>query len=85
MRVINVIETNTDNGVIGIESFAVYEEQLSDEVVKQAEACFAAKAIENGADADDIDVDIEYGYYATKDGYTVSFAWSYVYFLSSYY
>ena len=40
MRIINVIKTG-DGGVIdSIDSFAVWEEQLSDEVVKKAEERF---------------------------------------------
>lgn len=76
MRIINIIETNTDSGILGIESFGIFEEQLSEDVIKQAEDCFTAKAVENGADGDNIGDDIENGYYSRRDGYTVSIVWS---------
>jgi len=76
MRIINIIETNTDNGINGIESFGVFEEQLSQDVVDKAEENFKAKAIENGASEDDVEDAIENGYYARKDGYTISIVWS---------
>ena len=81
MRIINIIETATDTaingGIIGIESFGVYEEQLSEDVVQQAENVFREKAIENGADEDILDDAIEDGYY-TSGSYTISIVWSYL-------
>ena len=81
MRIINIIETATDTtisgGIIGIESFGVYEEQLSEDVVQQAENVFREKAIENGADEDILDDAIEDGYY-TNGSYTISIVWSYI-------
>ena len=76
MRIINVIETNTDNIIVGIDSFGVFEEQLSQEVIEQAEDNFKAKAIENGAKGEDINDHIENGYYIRQDGYAVSLVWS---------
>jgi hypothetical protein len=81
MRIINIIETATDTaingGIIGIESFGVYEEQLSEDVVQEAENLFRQKAIENGANEDDLDDAIEDGYY-TNGSYTISIVWSYL-------
>lgn len=81
MRIINIIETATDtaiNGsIIGIESFAVYEEQLSEDVVNQAENLFRQKAIENGANEDSLHYDIEDGYY-TNGSYTIYLVCSYI-------
>jgi hypothetical protein len=78
MRIISVIESNTDSGILGVESFGIFEEQLSQDVVDQAEENFKSKAIENGANEDDIETDIENGFYARRDGYTVSLVWSYI-------
>ncbi len=79
MRVINIIEISSDTaiggGIIGIESFGIFEEQLSNDVVESAENLFKDKAIENGADEDDLDSAIEDGYY-TNGSYTISIVWS---------
>ncbi len=76
MRVINIIESTIDSPILSIESFGIKDEKLKDKVVEKAESLFKAKAIENGANAGEIDVDIENGYYARRDGYTVSIVWS---------
>ena len=59
MRVINIIESATDTtisgGIIGVESFGIFEEQLSNDVVESAENLFKRKALENGANEDDLD------------------------------
>jgi hypothetical protein len=53
MRVINVI--TIENDVIqDIESFGIFEEQLSQEVVEKAEALFLQKAREYGWTEDEI-------------------------------
>lgn len=78
MRVVSIIESTIDNPVLSIESFGVFEEQLSDDVVEQAEKLFREKAMENGANEDDVDIDIENGHYSTRDGYTVTIVWSYI-------
>jgi len=79
MRVINIIESATDTtisgGIIGVESFGIFEEQLSNDVVESAENLFKDKAIENGADEDDLDSAIEDGYYS-NGSYTISIVWS---------
>lgn len=47
MQIINVIEIK--KGVLdNVESFVIQEQQLSQEIVKQAEALFLKKAKENG-------------------------------------
>jgi hypothetical protein len=79
MRVINIIESATDTtisgGIIGVESFGIFEEQLSEDIVQVAENTFRDKAIENGADEDDLDSAIEDGYYS-NGSYTISIVWS---------
>ena len=76
MRIINIIESTADSPILSIESFGITDEKLKAKVVEQAENLFKAKAIENGANEKEIDVDIENGYYASRDGYTVSIVWS---------
>jgi hypothetical protein len=79
MRVINIIEIGSDTaigcGIISLESFGIFEEQLSEDVVQVAENTFRDKAIENGADEDDLDSAIEDGYYS-NGSYTISIVWS---------
>jgi len=81
MRVINVIEV-VENAVVGIESFGVFEEQLSQEVVEKAEELFTKKIREfiGGDETDEgyIEDALENGYYAdsTKGYYYVCISWS---------
>jgi hypothetical protein len=81
MRVINVIEV-VENAVVGIESFGVFEEQLSQEVVEKAEELFTKKLREfiNGDETDEqiIEDAIENGYYtdSTKGYYYICIVWS---------
>ena len=78
MRIINIINI-ADNNTQGIESFGIFEEQLSEEVVECAEALFKAKAIENGCtletDSDEWDEIIGDGYWG-QGVYTVNLVWS---------
>ena len=76
MRVINVIEI-VDNNTQGIESFGIFEEQLSQDVVDKAEANFKMKAKENGCTADDEEMEeiISEGYYENGT-YSVNLVWS---------
>jgi hypothetical protein len=81
MRVINVIEV-VENAVVGIESFGVFEEQLSQEVVDKAEELFTKKIREfiGGDETDEgyIEDALENGYYAdsTKGYYYICISWS---------
>ena len=78
MRVINIIESVGKNNIVSVESFGVFEEQLSQEVIDQAEALFIAKATENGwndDDYNDIESFIEDGSFHNND-YSVSIVWS---------
>lgn len=76
MRVINVIVSTNQNPVVSIDSFGVFEEQLSDEVVEQAEKLFIQKAVsELGVDEEDAEDSLENGY--IDDGLvTISIVWS---------
>ena len=74
MRVISVVVIK--EGVVNdIESFAIYEEQLSEEVVEKAEAMFIKKAKELGYDGEDDDDLCNDGYYMI-DNASVCICWS---------
>ncbi len=63
MRIINVIVSTNQNPVVSINSFGIFEEQLSDEVVEQAEKLFIQKAVsELGVDEIDAEDSLENGY-----------------------
>jgi len=76
MRVINVIEI-VDNNIQGIQSIGIFEEQLSQEIVEQAEEIFKAKARENGCILNDEELDevIGDGYWESGN-YAVNLVWS---------
>ena len=76
MRIINVIVSTKYNPVVSIDSFGVFEEQLSDEVVEQAEKLFIQKAVSKlGVDEEDAEDSLENGY--IDDGLvTISIVWS---------
>jgi len=74
MRIANVIVIK--EGIVdSIDSFAVFEEQLSQDVVDKAEELFTEKCLEWGADEDDMDVYLEEGYYAGGN-FSVCLSWS---------
>jgi hypothetical protein len=91
MRVINIIVHDSETGIISIDSFAVVEEQLSQDVVDEAEELYRTKAGElefgdDGGDAEDdyfaefaekVDDSLDDGYITIK-GITLSFVWSYI-------
>lgn len=76
MRIINVIEI-VDNNTQGIESFGIFEEQLSQDVVDEAEENFKIKAKENGCILDDEEMEeaISDGYWESGN-YSVNLVWS---------
>ncbi|MCH9625170.1 MAG: hypothetical protein S4CHLAM123_03400 [Chlamydiales bacterium] len=76
MRIINIIVSTKQNPVVSINSFGVFEEQLSDEVVEQAEKLFIQKAVsELGVDEEKAKDSLENGY--IDDGLvTISIVWS---------
>ena len=73
MDIINVVET-VNGTVLSIESFVVHEK----DDVKKGEELFTAKALENSAKQEEMETNIEDGYYE-NDGlsYVVSLIWSY--------
>ena len=79
MRIINVI-TVLNNVVDDIESFPIYEERLSDDVITKAEQVFTEKVknIAPEKDMEDIDVFIEEGFYEnSKLKKSINLSWSY--------
>ena len=76
MRIINIVEQL--NGTISqILSFPVYEEQLSQDVVDDAENTFKQIIGEvKGIDTDEMDEYIEEGCYDDDNGWVVSLVWS---------
>ena len=80
MRVINVV-TCVENCVKDIESFGVFEEQLSDDVVKKAEECFIKKVEEfigEPLSDEDKEAYLDNAYYedGTKGYYYICIVWS---------
>ena len=74
MRIANVIVIK--EGIVNdIDSFGIFEEQLSDEVVEKAEELFTEKCLEYGADEDDMADYIEDGYYAGGN-FSICLTWS---------
>ena len=80
MRVINVIEV-VENNVVGLESFGIFEEQLSQEVVEKAEELFlklVEEFIGEPLSEEDKERYLEDAYYedGTKNYYYVCIIWS---------
>jgi len=74
MRIINVVVIK-DGVVDNIDSFGVFEEQLSQDVVDAAQEHFRDKCREWGADEDDLDDYIEEGCYVGGN-FSVCISWS---------
>lgn len=76
MRVINVVEI-TDGVLLGITSFGVVDEQLSYEVVEEAEDHYVKCCRENGATDDEYDADDLIDMETYQNGnYSVSLYWT---------
>ena len=68
MQVINIIATNqSDGSVISVDSFGVFEEQLSGDVAEAAEAKFTEKCESAGITPDEIEDAISDGYIEIED------------------
>ena len=76
MRIINVIQ-NKEGIVDSIESYPIHEQQFSNEVIDKAEKDFTVKAIELGADKNNMYIYIENGYYSIMNA-SVCLVWSYI-------
>lgn len=74
MRIVNVISI-ADNNTQDIQSYGIFEEQLSDEVVEVAEKEFVKRAKELGMTEEEKDDALEDGYYE-KGVYCVNLVWS---------
>ena len=78
MRVINLVEAE-NNIVLGVDSFCIFEDQMSDDVVEEAEGTFLEKIRENGflsEDIDEINDILDDGYWCNESGYSASIVWS---------
>ena len=78
MRIINVVE-QLQGMITQIQSFPVYEEQLSQDVVTEAENTFKAiinEVVGIDPDSEDMEMIIEDGYYTDDNGWDVSLVWS---------
>lgn len=80
MRIINIVECEKCSygnlEIIQIKSFPIIEEQLADEVVKQAEKLFKNICKENGVKKKDIKSYIEDGTFQKDGEWSVSIVWS---------
>lgn len=76
MRIVSVIEIE-DNVVKDVESFGIYEEQLSDDVVSEAEKLFEKKVTEMNLDLteDELEEALEDGHYTIMNQ-SVCLVWS---------
>ena len=77
MEILNVIEVK-NNDVVSIKSFDVVDEQLSGEVVEEAEQFFTDRLVQlNVINEEDIDNAIEDGCYHGAN-WSLSLVWSYI-------
>lgn len=76
MRIINVIKTERDTSTINdIYSFGIFEEQLSDEIVEQAERKFFELCEKDGIEKEFAEQWLEDGYCPTSNN-VISIVWS---------
>ena len=74
MRIVNVVVIK--EGVIdNMDSFGVFEEQLSQDIIDKAETLFTEKCIEWGAEETDMDIYLEEGYYAGGN-FSICLTWT---------
>lgn len=81
MKILNIIiigktATSVTRGVIDIKSYVCEDEQLSEEIVEEAENYFASLLQGLGVDEDDIDSYIEDGFYENASQ-SISMVWTY--------
>jgi hypothetical protein len=78
MRIINVIK-NSQNAVISIESFPVFEDHQQKDVIGQAEKKFLAWARELEIQPQNEDDCLMDGFFESENGlFSVNLVWSYV-------
>lgn len=76
MRILNVIEV-LGGDISQILSYPIHEDQLSEEVIEQAEDTFKKILMEvKGMEEDECDSCIEDGYYSDDNGWEVYLMWS---------
>ena len=81
MQILNLViigesPTSTTRGLIDLKTYVVEDEQLSGEVVKEAEDAFYSLLQGLGVDEDDIDSYIEDGFYE-NGSQSISMVWTY--------
>lgn len=81
MRIINIITVgdtliSTTRGLVDIKSYVIEDEQLSGEVVEEAEEYFAGLLQGFGVNEDDIESYVEDGFYE-NDSQSIHIVWSY--------
>ena len=76
MRFISIVTTK-ENLVSNLETFAIFEDQLSNDVVADAESFFKKEARKYDAnlDDDDLEISLEEGYIEIND-VCICFVWS---------
>lgn len=77
MRIINVIESQSGS-VNHVTSFCIHEDQLSQDVIEDAENFFMDTIhSKTGIDKEDMEAFVEDGFYEDKDsGYLIEIGWS---------
>ena len=77
MRIINVIESQ-GGSTNHVTSFCIHEDQLSQDVIKDAENFFMDTIhSKTGIDKEDMEAFVEDGFYEDKDsGYLIEIGWS---------
>jgi len=74
MRTINIVEVK--NGTVNnIESFGIYEDQFSNEIIEKAEEVFSNKCLEYGAKEKRLFDYIEDGFYEGGN-FSINLVWS---------
>jgi hypothetical protein len=76
MRFISIVTTK-ENLVSNLETFAIFEDQLSNDVVAEAEKFFKkeARKYDDNLDDDDLELSLEEGYIEIND-VCICFVWS---------
>lgn len=77
MRIVSIIEIR-DGKVNDIQSFGIFDEQHSGEIVHQVETIFGEMAKDNFPEisSDELEACIEDGHFEMEDGYVLEIVWS---------
>lgn len=82
MRVVNLIEV-VDGNVSNVNTYGIFEDQLSQDVVEQVEREFKKRVLQQVEDfhlepmsEEDVESYVEDGFYKDGNGYSISIVWS---------